>query len=186
MKLLEKMILDEKNTKEDTEILRFGLEMMKTALIGILIAVVLGIIMGQPLQGCLLILVMLPLRQNAGGLHLKTKIGCTILSVMIYVAALITIKYFTAPPLMQIFVHLAVSLILIRFSPVDNCKNKLDNIEKEVYGSRARKILLFISILFYILIIMKRTDWSFIVMLGVFICAMLVILGQVKNELGLE
>lgn len=68
MKLLEKMILDEKNTKEDTEILRFGLEMMKSALIGILIAVVLGIIMGQPLQGCLLILVMLPLRQNAGGL----------------------------------------------------------------------------------------------------------------------
>ncbi len=62
------MIYDEKDTEEDTEILRFGFEMMKTALIGILVAVVLGIIMGQPLQGGLLILVTLPLRQNAGGL----------------------------------------------------------------------------------------------------------------------
>lgn len=72
-------------------------------------------------------------------------------------------------------------LFLLFLSPVDN--NKLDNLEKKVYASRTKKILLFELLGFMLLVILNYSYWSCVLMISIFITAILVLAGYLQNRM---
>lgn len=74
-------------------------------------------------------------------------------------------------------------LFLLFLSPVDNNNNKLDNLEKKVYASRTKKILLFELLGFMLLVILNYSYWSCVLMISIFITAILVLAGYLQNRM---
>jgi len=79
--------------ESEKEIIRFGLSMMITSIIALMVAVVISFMMGMLIEGILLLVSIIVLRQYAGGYHAKSQSICAVISCLIYSACLLFIKY---------------------------------------------------------------------------------------------
>ena len=165
------------------EIINFGNEMIKTLVIGISCAIFIAFILGETIRGCAFLVLLLPLRQNAGGLHMKTKTGCAIVSALIYIMALLVLKYVSIPTMVQLILFLCFAVIFIMLAPVHNSVKKLDMDETNVYGNRARMILECEALIFVLFIMQNNEKWSSVVLCILIVCTVLLIMGKIKNSI---
>lgn len=182
MKLIEKFYKNYEND-EEKEILEYGYEMLKTVVFGLIGAVIIATIMNELLYGMTLLIVIIPLRQNAGGFHAKSKGMCAIISVLIYICALLIIKYLPINKWALIGVFFLSAVVIIHDAPVDNVNNRLDETELKVYGNRTRIVLAIESVLFMLMFACRMYSLSLTVVESFVIVAMILIAGKVKNKM---
>lgn len=168
---------------DDEEIIKFGLEIIIEILIAIITIIMVSVISGMIIETILFLLFLIPLRQNAGGYHTKSRICCGILSLFILIVVLTIISNFNINRMIQFLICFISTNIIFFLSPVDNNNNKLDNLEKKVYASRTKKILLFELLGFMLLVILNYSYWSCVLMISIFITAILVLAGYLQNRM---
>jgi len=180
------VIVEDEERLEEQEIFEFGLSMLKTSIIGIVIALIICIIMDELLYGFLIVLFLLPLRQNAGGFHLNSKYLCLIVSFVIYYYLLLVVKYLSPGAVeMAVICFVSVLLILIN-APVDNKNNVLDNDEKIQYRKRTISIVLVEMLAFAVAAYLHMYNICSIISYDFLVCALLVVFGIIKNKLKSE
>lgn len=182
MKLIGKLYKNYEND-EEKEILEYGYEMLKTVVLGLIGAVIIAIIMNEVLYGVMLLIFIMPLRQNAGGYHAKSKGVCAIISALIYICALLIIRYVPIYKWILIEIFFPSAIIIIHDAPVDNINNRLDEIELKVYGNRTRIVLAIESILFMLMFARQMYRLALIVVVSFSVVATILIAGKVKNNL---
>ena len=170
-----------KLSTDDEEIIKFGLEIIIEILIAIIMVIMVSVISGMIIETILFLLFLIPLRQNAGGYHTKSRICCGILSLFILIVVLTIISNFSINRMIQFLICFISANIIFFLSPVDN--NKLDNLEKKVYAARTKKILLFELLGFMLLVILNYSYWSCVLMISIFITAILVLAGYLQNRM---
>ncbi len=181
MKTIEKIAYELSDSPEEAEIVSFGLTQLVILIVGLSAAMIVGFLMGMPLETIVLILLLFPLRQNAGGFHASGRIKCAIISGFIFMALLLIIKYAHLNIVGDTILFIIGSLMLLLFAPVGNKNKPLDEDEVRVYGMRTVVIWIIESFLFVILEARSIFPWATIVSLSILVCGALVAIGKLQN-----
>lgn len=182
MKFVERIWGNDANFEAEQEILNYGLDMAKTMVLGLIGALFISVMMHELFKGLLFLIILMPLRQNAGGYHAKTRIRCSIISSLIYIGALVVIKYAYIGKWCMLLVFLVAAMVIIKFAPVDNSNNKLDKVELEVYRDRTRIVLAIESIFFMLLFMSNLFQYAIIIVTSYLVVAGILGLGLIKNR----
>lgn len=126
--------------EEKEEIIRYGLERIKSTCIMTLVTLLMGCIFQVFFQSIIFLVCFIVLRKYAGGYHADTQNRCYVISTVIFAVALLAIRYMSDGNDNEIFILLqSVNFILLYFLvPVDNKNHRLEQWEKEKYGKKAR------------------------------------------------
>lgn len=173
----------EENDSDETEkeILQFGFERIRIALIGLIAIIITGLVLRELFGTLLFIVCLMPLRQNAGGYHMKNEWVCAVCSYFFLVCSILMFKFISIDACMASVIFVAcVSLVFI-IAPLGNINRQLDEIEKSVYRRRTRIICVVEGILFLIFMLMSLRKWYMIVLLSVFITSVLLIIGKIQE-----
>lgn len=181
MKLLDYVNKYSDESNVNNEVVIFGIKMIRDLIISAIVAFIVGILFDKVIETIFFLIILIPLRQNAGGFHTKGRLSCGFLSLIILIGVLSFIGRFNLNGWIQLLLCTISLIIIFVFAPVDNVNNELDNIEKKVYKERTRKILLFELLVFMVLFILDINYWSQIIITAFFITSILLLMGYIEN-----
>ena len=126
--------------EEKEEIIRYGLDRIKSTCTMTFVTLLMGCIFQVFFQSIIFLVCFIVLRKYAGGYHADTQNRCYVISTVIFAVALLAIRYMSDGNDNEIFILLqSVNFILLYFLvPVDNKNHRLEQWEKEKYGKKAR------------------------------------------------
>lgn len=126
--------------KEKEEIIRYGLDRIKSTCTMTLVTLLMGCVFQVIFQSIIFLVCFIVLRKYAGGYHADTQNRCYVISTVIIAVALLAICYMSDGSDNEIFILLqSLNFILLYFLvPVDNKNHRLEQWEKEKYGKKAR------------------------------------------------
>jgi accessory gene regulator B len=181
LKILDEFINNCCEDETEKEVVRFGIDRIKVLIIGLLITCLVGIILGEFLRTVLFLICILPLRQNAGGFHLKSRWTCLVCSSGVLISSALILKYVKINETGALFVIILDALVLFAVAPVGNCNRILDEIEKKVYRQRTRFICGVETLVFLLLFMNGKSEWYEIFWLSETITGTLVVVGKVQE-----
>jgi len=172
--LYEYIVRNSNENCENKDVIQFGIQMFQMLSVSMMVALAIALCMKMLAEAVVFLLVLIPLRQNAGGYHAKHKTTCAIMSMLIYICSLIII---------QLFLCLIDSYVIMYFSPVENINNELDDKEREVYKNRTRNILIFELLIYMLLFVSYKQYWSGIIIMSITVVSALVYIGYLQNNI---
>ncbi|UWO21786.1 accessory gene regulator ArgB-like protein [Blautia wexlerae] len=124
--------------EEKEEIIRYGLDRIKSICTMTFVTLLMGCIFQVFFQSIIFLVCFIALRKYAGGYHADTQNRCYVISTAIIAVALLAIRYMSDGSDNEIFILLQnLNFILLYFLvPVDNKNHRLEYWEKEKYGKK--------------------------------------------------
>ncbi len=130
----------------------YGLELLIPQILFYIGLLVISLFTKTLLLSLLFVVTYKVLRQYTGGFHCKSAEACLVVSVLIYLILLLLFNFRLAiVDMLLITVSITASVILFRFSPVEDKNKPLDDIEKIKY----RRLSVIVTILAIFLIIIS-------------------------------
>lgn len=169
---------------EENKIITFGIYMLRIQLASISIALITACIARVPIAALIFGLSFGTLRQYAGGYHAANIKRCAALSLAIWLSILFLLRFTMQLQLLQFTFFPVGAILIIKYSPIDNANNRLDDIEKRVYRKRTYCILLAQSMAYLMMILLGSFDSAYDISLGIFTSGILVYAGFMQNKLG--
>lgn len=188
-KILDKLMLMMKRNNacadEDDEIIRYGLEILFMKIIMYAAFLIIGILTKSLIQILCFMLAYQPLRTYSGGYHQKTRMGCFIFSVLMFLSVVSAVKlisqgiiHFLVPCLMLP----AIPAILL-LAPMDTPDKPLEETERKVFRKRVYILLTAEVLAAAVLWFVRYDTLAFPIAIGVFADALLMIIGFIcKSE----
>lgn len=130
---------------ENIDVVRYGIEIVLLKILFFLTILFIGIITNSVVNILIFMLFYKPLRTYAGGYHAKTRIGCYIVSVLMLLLMLISVKLVSNFDALTnaVYVIAVISGVIIWIlAPVETSNKPLDMVEKSRYRLISRIILL--------------------------------------------
>ena len=127
-------------------VILFGLELLLSSIISILIIIALSIAFGFPFLWLPFLLAFIPLRTTAGGYHAATHTGCNITFALAYIIRIIVCKYVTMQPLTYIIISVMSVVTILLFSPVEAINKPLNDVRKSTNRTRSIIIILAVAV----------------------------------------
>ena len=150
-------------------------------LLNIITTVVIGLFFGMIMQSLIFLVFYIPLRSYAGGYHAKTQIRCFATSVSIILIMMILIKYNVLSNIEYVICTIISIIIIIIFAPVEDKNKPLDDVEHKKYKYITYIILSLETIVWLILMIMRR--FSCAVSIAIIVESVMLFMGEIKNRL---
>jgi accessory gene regulator B len=163
---------------EDKEIYEYGLKHIAALFINIITTLIIGFIFGMVWQTILFMVSYIPLRSYAGGYHARTPLRCYILSIILTICVLLSIKYIPYNNMLLLIITFISGILIFMFAPVDTENKPLDDIETRVFKKRTR-IILFLEvglILFFMILNLSLIGTCFVFSLSY--ASFMIILGK--------
>ena len=178
--------------KEKAEVIKYGLELIIGEIPKILLLFIVAAVLKIGWLVIFAYITMLPYKIVAGGFHLKTNIGCTIGTFVVYFGNVLLSKYIVIEPIeVKVAIVIATfiySIIMISiYAPADTIN--LPILRKK--ERKLKKILSFVfaSVTLILSLIIKNTTLSNILLFNVIIettCITRIAYIITKNEYGYE
>ena len=182
MKTLE--FIKNNNGKNDIEesAIVFGLDMLKTVIIEIIVAVVLAIFAGGFWRAMIFLVTLMPLRQYAGGYHTHTPLRCYLLTNIVILGVLSVMKYIEISIYIYLGLYIVSSIIIFIFSPVEAINKKLDEVEKIIYRKKTIIIWSMETILALLVLVLRCHEISICIFVANIILCVSLLLGHIENN----
>lgn len=145
------MDIDNFSEEERNEIIRYGLQSIKSTFTMIIVLSFIGCIFHVFVQSIIFLICFMSLRKYAGGYHADTQGRCYVISTLIFVTACGVMRYVQMDHDIFLVLQTLNLLLLFLLVPVDNKNRRLEQWEKEKYGRRAR-IRVIVAYILYILL----------------------------------
>ena len=168
------------NNDEDI-IISYGKRMLLQMAIVFVVSMMIGMVLRIPEKVIIFLVCLMTLRHNAGGVHMSSRIGCAIISLVLFVASAFFIKYVDVPYGIQMVTMSVSSLCIVAIAPVDNANNRLEDDERLLIRNRMIYILATKSIAFMVLYLLKLYQYSKLIVLATFMTCILVLIGKLTN-----
>ncbi|NMB30547.1 MAG: accessory gene regulator B family protein [Clostridiales bacterium] len=130
---------------ENIDVVRYGIEIVLLKILFFLTILFIGIITNNVVNILIFMLFYKPLRTYAGGYHAKTRIGCYIVSVLMLLLMLISVRFVSMFDALTnaVYVIAVISGVIIWIlAPVETSNKPLDSAEKSRYRLISRIVLL--------------------------------------------
>ena len=189
-KLLDNMMkfLNETDemTKEQQELIRYGLELLILKGIFILSTVIIGLFLGCISKCIIFLILFIPIRSTAGGYHARTRTHCFFLSVFTVILTIEVQRLMEQQP--QIYILILVTSIIFGIvlwiaSPVEHKNKPLTYNEKIQARKKLRVNMCIESILSLLLLYMKYPAVMSLMSICIIITGILSIIGYKKNSI---
>lgn len=182
MEKVTKLIAEISSKEQEKKIIiEYGIEQGKNFLNAIIITLFIGLYFGMFWKSFLFLMLLMPLRMNAGGYHADSKLRCYIISSSILIVCFYCLTKFNWTLKISLLFTSLAFLIIFYLAPVQNSKKDLDLIEKTVYQHRVRYILYIESFIFVIAVFFGWQSISNIVMMTFLVVSILLITGFMKE-----
>ncbi|RDU24968.1 accessory gene regulator ArgB-like protein [Anaerosacchariphilus polymeriproducens] len=180
---IEQLISNKIISEKEVQIHKFGIECLVLKLIHCISYLSIAIYLNMLTEFIVIGLVLVPLRRNAGGYHAKTKIGCYLFSCCYVLTILLLLKTVTNHFIWWGAFALSDIIIFLR-SPVDNRNKRLDKTEVQHFRKKSQKILIFVNISCFVLILMHLYFIGSLLRCGICATALLMIFPELKEGLS--
>lgn len=170
--------------KEEHSLYEYAYRLLLSRILIYSIIIAMGIIMGNWLEMFSFLLPFVILRQYVGGIHLEKISSCMIVSSIII---FFNTQYLTAKPSLTvpiIILGLVADGIVYMLAPVDNSNKKLDEVEKQIYGKKAKIILMIECIVAFVLYFTQYAIIAKGIVMSHIVLAFGLILGETKIFFG--
>lgn len=125
----------------DKELYTYGFNMLLTVSLNIISTIIIGLLFGMVFESIAFLVAYIPLRSYAGGYHARTPLRCYIISLLLIVLILLTLKLIGESVLALFVLSTIGTIICITMSPVEDVNKPLDEAEIKVYRKKAMIIL---------------------------------------------
>ncbi len=176
---LERFVLEECISREDSDIYRFGLECMLLKIVHYISYFLIALLFHS--LGSLLIsaCIFAPLRSRIGGYHAKTRLGCYVFSCFM-VLLLCLLNRQQIPEWALVFGLLSADIVIYLLAPAADENNPLDS--AEVQNFRWQAVIVLLAANFVLLgMIWINVAISRCMFYGIVMAAVLLLLGKVKE-----
>lgn len=172
-------IIDEQ--KQD--LMRYGLEIMISTLIGTLIILGLGILLKSMWFSLIFVAVLVPLRQYTGGYHADTYLYCNISLAVTYLSTYFICKIIPENLYLWLSVFAIISAFIVigLFAPIDNPNKRLNKEKKNKFKIYSLVITIIISLVCLWLLAIKNKN-AITVSMTLLAVIILLIIGKIKNR----
>lgn len=187
-KIMAKLVNEGYVKEDDTEIVRYGLELtiMKTLVSAIML--IAAILLKCFIAVLIFMAAYQPMRSCCGGYHAKTRITCLIISMFILAAVIAAVKFIIDPA--RLYVSLALlfagATVILLIAPVDTPTKPFDDVERIVFRRRSILITAAAAAADIILAIFRLYTPMLSISIAVFITALLLLTGRASNRKGAE
>lgn len=142
---------------DEREIVEYGILQGMVLLIGMVVAIIMGILLRIPEKAFCFLVCSYFLRIYAGGYHAKTQFWCSVFSAVATFICFLWLKYVELPQMILHMLSLIAGIFVVAYAPIDNESRELEEVERIVYSKKARGIVL---IEFQIYIIAHVLKWD--------------------------
>ena len=102
---------------EENEIIQYGLELLLDNISKFLLIQIIGIVIGMGKETALILFSFCGLRSQAGGIHAKTGIGCTLSMLAIWVSSILFNMFFEIKIVMLPYVYIFSAFLILIYAP---------------------------------------------------------------------
>lgn len=129
--------------KEEKDIYTYGVELIISSIINLLICLIISILFGDFVNGLIFFISFSSLRRFTGGFHSKSFLRCNmVFGIIVVITQLLNLMDFLNNRIVSIVIILLIFLIIVLFSPVYN--------DNKILTKQERKNFLFKSIVVYL------------------------------------
>ena len=182
--ICEELVRTQLVSRQDLPVYQYGLKMLLLKLIYITSFIMYALLIGALKETILFLIAYSLLRSYSGGYHASSILKCYFVSFSTIVLNFILCNLKIDGILLKMDIVLLIlsSIFIFLFSPVDNHEKQLDNLEKKVYGHRAKICVVCCVVLFMLLNMLNITHRIAIsVSNAVVLNSVMMILGMIKN-----
>lgn len=181
-RIAERFVEKKAILSEEKELYRFGIQQGLSIVLNIITTFVIGLAFQMVIESFLFLIIYIPLRSYAGGIHAKTANRCYIFSSLMIIAVLSAIKFFPFGNLICSYLSVISGIIIFLLAPVETENKRLDDMERIVYRRRAR-LILGVEIIIQLLLSLFLSEKFVMCVSCAFVClAVVMISGAVKNK----
>lgn len=167
--------------EEDRELYSYGLQQGFIIIWNILTTVIIGIIFGQVWESILFMLTYFPLRSSAGGYHARTPLRCYLLSIIMIIAVLISMRLHIWNSVISFMSVIVSSVVILLLAPVEDSNKPLDATESVVFKKRTKAVLYVLVGMVLFFQFVKLPDASYCITLALIALSIMLVLGKFKN-----
>lgn len=167
--------------EEDRELYSYGLQQGFIIIWNILTTVTIGIIFGQVWESILFMLTYFPLRSSAGGYHARTPLRCYLLSIIMIIAVLISMRLPIWNSVISFMSVIVSSVVILLLAPVEDSNKPLDATESVVFKKRTKAVLYVLVGMVLFFQFVKLPDASYCITLALIALSIMLVLGKFKN-----
>ena len=176
--IVNKGMIDE----ADYDTYKYGfLVAVEKAMFGIC-CLIFALILGMVIEGILFFTIFIPLRSYAGGLHFEKYGSCFIMSCLIFLAALLTVKFFHIPTYILLPLSILLIFAIYFLYPVENPNRPVDSDEDEYFRKRLKRYIAIDLFIIIILLITKRVDYLLLVVITLLMIMVTMVTGKIKTR----
>lgn len=188
-KLCEKIVLSGINNgtiaNEQKDEHLYGMNMLFNVTINILSMIIIGIVVGKPIECIIFCFVYKTIRKYTGGFHFESAWTCYISSCVMYLLAMATIIYIPFKMYEISTIVIIASIIMWILSPIEAINKPLDECEKQVFKNRAR-IRIVAVLAAYAFCIFINEQFAYSIALSIIFAMLFAIAGKIKLVLFAE
>lgn len=142
-KITDVLVYNKSIDSEDSDVCSYGLEILISALVNLVMVLILGATFGKFIQTIVFVICYCSIRQFSGGYHADTHGRCIFTFLCMYLATVVFITNIKSIDLrfMVMFITILNWLIIYRLVPVEHINNPLNEIEKNKNRRNARVIV---------------------------------------------
>lgn len=175
---VEMLIENKVSKKEDKEIIIYGFITGIEIILNIITTIFLGFVFKLSIESLMFLCSYALIRIYAGGYHCEKAINCYICSSMIMIISLFIVKITSIKYILNICIILIfISIpIILKIAPIGTKNKPLDNEEKVYFKKKLFKNIFLEIIIFIIFIIFECYNLAYMICLGFFIVAIVVLI----------
>lgn len=142
-KITDVLVYNKSIDSEDSDVCSYGLEILISALVNLVMVLILGATFGKFIQTIVFVICYCSIRQFSGGYHADTHGRCIFTFLCMYLVTVVFITNIKSIDLrfMVMLITILNWLIIYRLVPVEHINNPLNEIEKNKNRGNARVIV---------------------------------------------
>lgn len=164
----------------DKELYEYGFNMLLTVSLNIISTIIIGLLFGMVFESIAFLVAYIPLRSYAGGYHARTPLRCYIISLLLIVLILLTLRLIRESVLALFVLSTIGTIICVTMSPVEDVNKPLDEAEIKVYRKKAM-IILAAEIIILIISIFALMKLAAVISTSLALEGIMLVLGKITN-----
>ena len=185
-KISDRLVTDGIISNESKSLYSYGLFIAISNIIYFLFCAFFGFILNCFFPGILFYITCFIIRSFAGGYHASTEKKCIIISFISIAISLVFIKLLIfnqsniRSDILLLIFFIFLGLIFL-IAPIDSNEKKLNSKEKRIFRFFTRLVVSLCAIIAIILYRNNHIDFSYAIQVSVFLQAILMVAGKIKN-----
>lgn len=164
-------------------IYKYGINQMLNMFLNIFTFLVIGLFFHMTAETVIFTAAYIPLRIYAGGFHAKTPFNCWIISALMLISVLVTMKYADISLFIYDVFAIISAVVILILSPVEDRNKPLDEVEKKIYKKRGLLVFAVELLLQVVLRFFQENTVSICIEMVWLELSIMLIAGKAKNSI---